>query len=75
MREYHGHLITSYELSTTDVLCGDEKLTRNIQWRGHTHKAVRRNDLNLLETDCGYEVPSCRGYGAGLVMPCAVCSK
>ena len=74
-RQYHGHLMTAYELSTTDVLCADEKLTTNIQWKGSRKRATYRNSLNLLETVCGYGAPSCRGYEAGHLMPCVVCSK
>ena len=73
-RQYYGHLITSYELSTSDVLCGDERLTRAIQW-GDGSYTSGRNDVNMIETVCDKEVLSCRGYGAGQLTPCVVCSK
>ena len=73
-RQYHGHLITSYELSTTDILCADEKLSREIKWGDGTTTATR-NDLNMVETVCRNEASSCQGYKAGQLMSCVVCSK
>ena len=73
---YHGHLVTSFELSTTDILCADEQLTTNILW-GTGSTTTTSNDLNLLETDCGEGgvVTSCQGYQKGQIMPCVSCSK
>ena len=67
--------MTSYELSTTDVLCADERLSREIQWRDANTGAVVRNGVNMLETVCGEGVASCQGYEAGQLMPCIVCSN
>ena len=73
-RQYYGHLITSYELSTSDVLCGDERLTRAIQW-GDGSYSSKRNGVNMIETVCGKDVLSCRGHSAGQLTSCVVCSK
>ena len=75
VRQYSGYLITSYELSTTDVLCADEKLSREIRWRDANTGAVIRNGVNMIETVCGEGVASCQGYEAGQLMPCVVCSN
>ena len=74
-RQYNGHLITSYEFSTTDILCADERLSREIRWRDTNTGTVIRNGVNMLETVCGEGVASCQGYEAGQLMPCVVCSN
>ena len=68
-RQYSGYLTTSYELSTTDVLCADEKLSREIRWRDADTGAVVRNGVNMLETVCEEGVASCQGYEAGQLIP------
>ena len=75
-KQYNGHLMTSFELSTTDVLCGDERLTRDIQWSDGS-STTARNDLNLIEMVCGGDgvTVSCQGYQAGQPVPCVVCSN
>ena len=74
-RQYNGHLITSYEFSTTDILCADERLSREIRWRDTNTGTVIRNGVNMLETVCGEGMASCQGYEAGQLMPCVVCSN
>ena len=74
-RQYSGYLTTSYELSTADVLCADEWLSREIRWRDPSTGAVISNGVNMLETVCGEGVASCQGYGARQLMPCVVCSN